>query len=127
MQKLKKSHNDDMAFWDNVAFELDCLGMTNKALAEQVGITASNIGKGIRLGSSPSAETAVKIAKVLGVSVEYLVNGTDSEKTSSSQSDTRLSPKYHKYAKVLDALISLPEHEREPIIQMISNMSAIKK
>ena len=61
------------SFWDNVAAELEYLGMTNKALAEKVGITASNIGKGQKQGSSPSAETAVKIAKVLGVSVEYLV------------------------------------------------------
>ena len=71
------------SFWDNVAAELEYLGMTNKVLAEKVGITASNIGKGQKQGSSPSAETAVKIAKVLGVSVEYLVTGSQpSEKTS---------------------------------------------
>ena len=32
-----------MGFWDNVKIELDYLGMTNKALAERVGIAASNI------------------------------------------------------------------------------------
>ena len=116
-----------MGFWDNVVLELDYLGMTNKALAESVGIAASNIGKGIRLGSSPSAETAVKIAKVLGVSVEYLVNGTEGEKNTSAKNNDQLPPKYHKYAKVLDELISLPEYEREPIIQMISSMYSLKK
>ena len=77
-----------MSFWDNVAFELDCLGMTNKALAEQVNITASSIGKGVRLGSSPSADTAVKIAKVLGVSVEYLVTGEKIPKDEESEGKT---------------------------------------
>ena len=38
--------------------------------------------KGIKLGSTPSAETAVKIAKVLEVSVEYLVTGQETPKKS---------------------------------------------
>ena len=59
-----------MGFWDNVKIELDYLGMTNKALAERVGIAASNIGKGIKMGSSPSAETAVKIANVLSFALQ---------------------------------------------------------
>lgn len=87
------------SFWDNVAVELEYLGMTNKALAEKVGITASNIGKGQKQGSSPSAETAVKIAKVLGVSVEYLVTGSQpSEKTShgaENENQIHFLRKYH--------------------------------
>lgn len=79
--------------------ELEYLGMTNKALAEKVGITASNIGKGQKQGSSPSAETAVKIAKVLGVSVEYLVTGSRQPDKKShdaeSESQTHLLRKYH--------------------------------
>ena len=59
-----------MGFWDNVKIELDYLGMTNKVLAERVGIAASNIGKGIKMGSSPSAETAVKIANVLNFALQ---------------------------------------------------------
>lgn len=87
------------SFWDNVAVELEYLGMTNKALAEKVGITASNIGKGQKQGSSPSAETAVKIAKVLGVSVEYLVTGSRQPDKNShgaeNESQTHLLRKYH--------------------------------
>ena len=79
--------------------ELEYLGMTNKALAEKVGITASNIGKGQKQGSSPSAETAVKIAKVLGVSVEYLVTGSHSFNRNShsaeSENQSHLLRKYH--------------------------------
>lgn len=108
-----------MGFWDNVEIELDYLGMTNKALAERVGIAASNIGKGIKMGSSPSAETAVKIANVLNVSVEYLVTGKTQNK-SSNEIDLQ---QYHKYAKTLNELDKIPENLRIPILEMISKVS----
>ena len=108
-----------MAFWDNVAVELDYLGMTNKALAEKVGFAASNISKGIRTDSSPSADTAVRIAQVLGVSVEYLVNGSEAA-AHAEKLDTHL---YHKYAGLIAELESLPEHERVSIAQLISSLS----
>lgn len=110
-----------MAFWDNVAIELEYLGMTNKSLAENVGIAASNIGKGIQKGSSPSADTAVKIAKILGVSVEYLVTGSNQTSQPKEQNFQALR-KYHKYAKTIEDLDSLPDYEREPIIEMIAKI-----
>lgn len=117
-EKLVKIHNPLlMAFWDNVLLELDYLGMTNKALAEKAGFDASNIGRGIRLGSSPSVETAVRIAKVLNVSVEYLVSGADAKKDyPSDEDDLRL---LHKYSKAIKALDVLPEKVRVHIIDMI--------
>ena len=66
------------SFWNRVDNELEFLGKNRTYLANKCGFTVANIGKGIKLGSTPSAETAVKIAQVLGVSVEYLVNGVDS-------------------------------------------------
>ena len=108
-----------MAFWDNVAVELDYLGMTNKSLAEKVGFAASNISKGVRTDSSPSADTAVRIAQVLGVSVEYLVNGSESS-TRKEGLDMHL---YHKYARLITELESLPEHERVSIAELVSSLS----
>ena len=113
-----------MAFWDNVAVELDYLGMTNKALAEQVGIAASNIGKGIQKGSSPSADTAVKIAKILGVSVEYLVTGTDSAAQPKEQ-DFQKIRKYHKYANLIEDLELLTDYDRKLIREMVSKMKTL--
>lgn len=106
-----------MGFWDNVEKELDYRGMTNKALAEKCGFDASNIGRGIRLGSSPSVETAVKIAKVLGVSIELLVD--DIEKVS-AKSPQMLGKQYYKTLTYLD---SLPEKQRNSIIHMIEEMA----
>lgn len=67
-----------MSFWENVDAELSYKGMNRKTLATEANFDLSNIGKGIKLGSCPSADTALRIAKTLGVSVEYLVAGTDS-------------------------------------------------
>ena len=55
-------------------------GISRTYLAKKCGFSLTNIGQGIKLGSTPSAETAVRIAKVLGVSVEYLVTGSDGSK-----------------------------------------------
>ena len=97
------------SFWDNVAVELEYLGMTNKALAEKVGITASNIGKGQKQGSSPSAETAVKIAKVLGVSVEYLVTGNYSSDKNSHGAETENQAHFlRKYHELIEKCENLP-------------------
>ena len=104
-----------MGFWNNVVKELDYLGMTNKSLAEKCGFDASNIGRGIRLGSSPSVETAVKIAKALDVSVEYLVCEKDAEQ----KTPQSLGKKYYKTLTYLD---SLPEKQRNSIIHMIEEM-----
>lgn len=67
-----------MNFWERVDDLLDRTGINKKTLAYDAGFDASNITKGIKNNNIPSAETAVKIAQVLGVSVEYLVNGVDS-------------------------------------------------
>lgn len=109
-----------MGFWDNVLIELDYLGMTNKSLAEKCGFDASNIGRGIKLGSAPSVETAVKIAKELNVSVEYLVTGSDSKlETKQSHNDMQL---LHKYSTTLKDLDSLPEQAKKPVIALIENL-----
>lgn len=109
-----------MGFWDNVLVELDYLGMTNKALAEKAGFDPSNIGRGIRLKSSPSADTAVKIAKVLNVSVEYLVTGSE---TQSDENAIKNLNKLKKYETVLNKLESIPEKSRNSILSLIDNVS----
>lgn len=109
-----------MGFWDNVLIELDYLGMTNKSLAEKCGFDSSNIGRGIKLNSAPSVETAVKIAKVLNVSVEYLVTGTNSSSENiPNANDLQL---LHKYSSVIKDLDFLPDNVQKPVISMIHNL-----
>lgn len=106
-----------MGFWDNVLAELDYLGMSNRTLAKKAGFDPSNIGRGIRLKSSPSVETAVKIAEVLNVSVESLVYGKDFQ-------NVKKQNMIQKYAQAIEKLESIPEKSRNSILLLIENVSA---
>ena len=95
-------------FWNRVVEELEYKGINRAELARRCDFSVTNIGQGIKLGSTPSADTAVKIAEVLGVSVEYLVNGTSSssaaKNSQSTQEELRLSRKYRKLLEQCETL-----------------------
>lgn len=62
-----------MNFWENVEFLLDQKGILKKQLTLEVGITPSAFNKGKQRNSIPAADTALKIARFLGVSLESLL------------------------------------------------------
>ena len=67
-----------MGFKENLKAELAYKDILVKELAEKTGINKSTLDNYLRdKNSLPTAENAVKIAKVLGVSVEYLVTGEE--------------------------------------------------
>lgn len=109
-------------FWERVDEELEYKGLNRKTLATEVGFNLGNIGKGIQLGSSPSADTAVKIAKVLNVSVEYLVTGQDS----SFKKENIDLKKYREYSSLISQIDSLPENQKELIREIVSKMAEWK-
>jgi len=68
-----------MGFGKNLKQELAYSGLIKKELAAKSGVHVRAIDTYVRTKSSmPPADTAVKIAKALGVTVEYLVTGADS-------------------------------------------------
>ena len=68
-----------MGFGENLKQELAYNGMLKKELAAASGIHKRAIDTYVRTRASmPPADAAVKIAKALGVTVEYLVTGKDS-------------------------------------------------
>lgn len=110
-------------FWEGVDEELEYKGMNRKSLASEVGFNLGNIGKGIQLGSSPSADTAVKIANILDVSVEYLVTGHN--KTIENEGlDIK---KCRKYSSFLEKLDSLPERQIEMIKMIVDNIKDLSE
>jgi len=67
-----------MSFAKNLKRELAYSGMLKKELADLSGVHKRAIDTYVRTNSSmPPADTAVKIAKALGVTVEYLVTGEE--------------------------------------------------
>ena len=77
-----------MGFKENLKDELKFQDITVKELAEKSGISKRTIDHYFaEKNTYPQAEAAVKIAQVLGVSVEYLVTGTDSATPRSIKSE----------------------------------------
>ena len=67
-----------MSFGKNLKQELIYSGILKKELAAKAGVNKRAIDTYVRTNSSmPPADTAVKIAKALGVTVEYLVTGEE--------------------------------------------------
>ncbi len=65
-----------MGFKENLRAELDYKGMLVKELAKKSGIKKQTIDNYLSAHNSmPSAETAVKLARALETSVEFLVSG----------------------------------------------------
>ena len=65
-----------MSFKENLREAIDFCGIEQKELANKANISLRNIENYLRENASiPSADKAVRIAQVLGVTVEYLVTG----------------------------------------------------
>jgi transcriptional regulator with XRE-family HTH domain len=106
-----------MGFAENLRSELDYQGLVVKQLAAKTGINIHTLNHYLSgKKSMPPADTAVKIASALDVSVEYLVTGN-----TSGQSEGMA--KYLKFRDVFDALLVLPEAVRNPIRTMIKALA----
>ena len=110
-----------MNFWQNVVSELEYQNIERKRLASEVGFDVSNIGKGIKNGNVPLADTAVRIARFLGVSVEYLVEGSDSADSIDAKFQHELQL-FQRYRPLIKKLEALPEGVQGPLIEMIGKM-----
>lgn len=115
-----------MNFWERVDDLLDRNDINKKTLAYEAGFDASNITKGIKNNNVPSAETAVKIAQVLGVSVEYLVNGTENTKSPSQketeQNQLRL---YRKYHNLIEKMESFSEDKQTVVNNLVKDLEKL--
>ena len=74
-----------MGFRENLKAELSYSGMLVKELAAKTGLKKHTIDNYLSVrGRMPAADVAVRIANALGVTVEYLITGSEtSEKRSS--------------------------------------------
>lgn len=69
-----------MSFRENLRSELDFQDIQTKELAEKTGINKRTLdGYLAKNGNEPTVYNACKIAKALGVSVEWLADGCSSE------------------------------------------------
>lgn len=95
------------SFRENLRNELDFQGLTVKELSAKTGIIKGTLDNylGIR-ASIPPADIAVKIAKALNVSVEFLVTGKERKENQSSTSLVSVSAEEK---NLLNDLNSIPQ------------------
>jgi transcriptional regulator with XRE-family HTH domain len=68
-----------MTFIDRLETLLKEKGISQKSLAEYIGIRNPSISDWKKEGTIPRADVAIKIAEYLNVSVEYLITGENSD------------------------------------------------
>ena len=108
-----------MSFRENLKIELSFSGMFVKELAAQAGLKKHTIDNYLSVrGRMPSAEAAVRIARVLGVSVEYLVTGRE---TIENKNSAHFSPEIRRMARIVEKLKS----DNQKIVQLF--VEALKK
>ena len=97
-----------MGFRENLKSELTYSGLLVKELAAQTGLKKHTIDNYLSVrGRMPSADAAVRIARVLGVSVEYLVTGSD---TTENKNFMHFSPDIRHMARIAEKL--KPDHRK---------------
>jgi len=110
-----------MGFNENLKGELEYKGMLVKELAHKTGIPKHTIDKYLLSnGSIPPADKAVAIARVLGVSVEYLVIG---RKTPAGKASNKfLSPEMRLIA---DCVEPLSREKRKIVAAAVTELADI--
>ena len=116
-----------MAFKENLKSELDYKNIKVKELAAETGISRRTIDQYLASAAKmPSAENAVKIAQVLGVSVEYLVNGTETTKSPSQketeQNQLRL---YRKYHNLIEKMENFSEEKQTVVNNLVKDLEKL--
>jgi len=97
------------SFSKRLRSEIEYIGLSQKEFAAKIGIKKRTLDTYLGIQQSmPPADTAVKIAAALNLSVEYLVTGKE------YQQKTDIS-KYLQFKDLLDDLAVLPEETLEPI------------
>jgi len=100
-------------FSQRLRAQIEYLGLNQKEFAAKAGIKKRALDAYLWAQQSmPPADTAVKIAATLGVSVEYLVTGKEYRKF------IDISP-YLQFRDILDDLAVLPDETLEPIKAVI--------
>jgi len=100
-------------FASRLRSEIDYIGLNHKEFAAKAGIKKRALDAYLGVQKSiPPADIAVKMAAVLGVSVEYLVTGVEIRRS-------RDISEYIQFKDVLDDLKILPTEIMNPIRAMI--------
>lgn len=110
-----------MGFKENLKAELAYKDILVKELATLSGVNRRTIDNYLRVdGSMPSADAAVRIARALGVTVEYLITGHEMQE----QNTLPLLPDPR---VILKSLESLNKRDRKIVHTLIKSLEEIEE
>ncbi len=94
-----------MSFNENLKEAMFCKGLTTIQLADLTDINSGTISNYLKTkGSMPPVDKALKLAKALDVSVDFLVNGFEEKRKSSIHQKSPFSIEVFKIAQKMDGL-----------------------
>ena len=113
-----------MSFWKRVCNELDYQGVTRKELAYKIDAPIARINRAIERDSQPNAFDAFSIAKVLNVSLEYLLEIPVSNTNGKMDGKEELHQieMYKKYHSIIDALENLSLEKQVEALKLIKQI-----
>lgn len=100
--------------------------MSRKELAFRANISYAGIGLGLERDSMPGADTALRISKVLRVSIEYLLSDGEREAGRGADGGSGMCAELgllRQYKGLVDDIERIPSHIREPICDMIHHIA----
>ena len=110
-----------MGFKERLRDEIEYRGLLIKEVSAAVGISNSTFLSYIDArGVLPNVETAVKIAKYLGVTVEYLVDGEESEKEKASAESEKIESGK---SLLVNSYEKLSAHDKQILVKIASTMA----
>ena len=98
--------------------ELKFRGMRKSDIVKGLGIPDSTVRSWWSRDAMPAADIALKVARFLGVSLEYLIDGTESEKVIIREESPRISESDKKLLEIFKELSETDREEIEEIMQM---------
>ena len=111
-----------MSFKENLKEAMYCKNLTTIQLAEMTGINSGTISSYLKTKNSmPPVDKALKLAKALDVSIDFLVNGFDEKTESSIQQKSPFSIEVFKIAQKMDGL------EKDDLAIITSMIDLLKK
>lgn len=98
------------------------LKLTQKGLADKIGMTYVQIGRYEKRGAVPSSEVLNKLADALNTTTDYLMNGNTGEKAKASLKDSELLQQF----KAVEELDEKDKNTIKDIIDAFIKRSRLK-
>lgn len=117
-----------MGFWKKVEGEIDFRGISRKELSAQSGVPMTTINRAMERDSKPYAHDAIKIARALGLPLDYLLEIPQIKTSSFSSAPGKLQQElYKKYFPIIESLENIPSEKQKIALEIIKKFSEMFK